>query len=169
MIQFLRECWDFALYVIGDTPALKDALQLYLGPCALGIYWTQGLKRAQRRNRWRGKEHLSSIELRLLSGGISGSFIMLMAWAFFELPAKQIVAHAVIGGAAAPFLMWAVIQSLMLAGSRWEWARVYCERLKTGDRRKSDEGRPPPGVEDRRVSNDPGDETGEFWGGDYRQ
>jgi len=162
VIQYLRECWDFALYVIGDTPALKDALQLYLGPCALGIYWTQGLKRAQRRNKWRGKEHLSSIELRLLSGGISGGFIFLMAWAFYALPMKQIVAHAVIGGAATPFIMWAVIQTLMVAGTRWDWARDFCDRLKTGDRRRR-EGVPPPGVPERRMAHDPNDETGEFW------
>lgn len=167
MVDLLRQWWDFALYVIGDTPALKDAIRLYPFGCALGIYWTQGVKRAQRRNRWRGREHLSSFELRMLSGGISACVIALMAWAFIELRPKEIVAHAALGGAAAPMLMWAVIEVLKAAGTRWDWARLYVEGLRTGDRRKCECPQPPPGVPERRAP-DPNDDTGEFWGGDLR-
>lgn len=165
MVDLLRAWFDFTAYVFSDTPVLKDAIRLYPFGCALGIYWTQAVKRAQRRNRWRGREHLTSFELRMLSGAISAAVIALMAFAFFEdMPPRQIGAHALLGGAAAPMLMWAVIEALRLAGTRWDWARLYVEGLRTGDRRKCECPQPPPGVPERRAP-DPNDETGEFWGG----
>jgi hypothetical protein len=169
VIELLKSWWEFGLYLIGDTPALKDAIQLYPLGCALGIYWTQGIKRAQRKARWGDREYLTSFELRGLSGALSGAVIAIMAFAFFVgMPLRQVIAHAMLGGASAPLIMWVVIEVLALAGTRWEWARAYAERIKTGDRRRRDQSQPPPGIEERRAARD-GDETGEFWSNDYRR
>ena len=163
MISDLKSWWEFGLFLIGDAASLKDAIRLYPVGCAFGIYWTQGIKRAQKQKKWRNRENLTRLELRALSGCIAGVIITLMAVAFFpEMPKRQILAHTILGGAAAPMIMWAVIESLQLAGRWFPWAADYCQRVKTGDRRRSDEGRPPPGVEDRRLQ----DETGEFWTND---
>lgn len=155
----LKAWWDFALYVLGDTPALKDALQLYPVGCAIAIHWTQGIKRQQRRKKWRNRENLTSLELRSLSGCLSAIIVSVMAVSFYDLPHRQILAHALLGGAAAPMIMCAVIETLQLVGQWSPRVAAYCQRVKSGDRRKSEDPQPPAGLEERRSN----DDTGEFW------
>lgn len=169
MVDILRQWWDFLLYVIGDSGGLKDALRMYPFSCVLAIYWTQGIKRAQRRKRWRGREHLTGLELRAVSGGLSAALILLMGFAFFDhLPPRQLVAHAILGGAAAPMLVWAGFAALGIAALWSDRVAIYLERLKTGDRRRATDPQPPEGMPERRGCPE-GDDTGEFWSNDVRR
>ena len=162
MVDIVRGWFDFFLYVCAETPALAQALQMYPVGMALGIYWTQGIKRSQRKKRWRGRENLTSLELRCLSGCISGLVISLIAVAFHSLPNRQVLAHALLGGAAAPLAMMLVIETLSLIGRRVPWVADYVAGIKRPDLRREPEPAPPPGVPERRAERRH-DESGAFW------
>lgn len=170
MIAEIKSWFEFLVYLVAGNPALKDALQLYVCGCLLGVYWTQGLKRAQRKRQWGGRGYLTSFELRMLSGGISAAVISVMGFAFYpDMPMRELVAHALLGGMASPMLVWAAFKVLGALAVKFPAVAEYLERLKTGDRRRTENPQPPPGVPERRSAPDPGDETGEFWNNDIRR
>lgn len=164
MLELVRGWFDFMIYVCRETPALAQALQMYPPAMALGIYWTQGVKRAQRKKKWRRRSNLKSLELRALSGCLSGLVVALIAVAFHDLPNKQVLAHTILGGAAAPLLMMLVIETLQALATRFAWADAYLERIKVRDRRDPESPPPADGEPERRGH----DESGHFWSNETR-
>jgi hypothetical protein len=147
----------FVLDAMAKTPILAVAVVCYPIGCAVGIYWTQGLKRAQRRRKWGSRDYLTGFELRGISSCISAVVITLMAKAFYGLPNDQTLVHAILGGSLAPALMWAFLGVLGAMATKFPGVAAFRDAVKTGDRRTRQE--PPPPGGDRRSP----DDTGDFW------
>lgn len=164
MIAWLSEWLDFIVRVYGMlAPEFSVAVVTYPIGCAVGIYWTQGLKRSQRRRRLSGREYLTSFELRGISSCISGVVICLLSQVFFEIPMDQVLVHTILGGSLAPLLVWVFLGILGAMATYFPAVASFRDSVKSGDRRKNSDG-PIPETGDRRS----GDDTGEFWANDSK-
>jgi len=158
VLDIVAAWWAFLMAELDKMPSLRDALACYPVGCAVGIYWTQGLKRAQRRRKWGNRAYLTAFELRGISSVISGLVISLMGIAFYDWPQPQVLVHAILGGSLAPCIMWMILGLLSALAHRFPSVAAFRDAVKTGDRRRNPDGPVPPGGERR----DP-DQTGEFW------
>jgi len=156
--DFIVAWWTFITAELAKAPSLQHALAAYPVGCAIGIYWTQGLKRAQRRRKWGNRAFLTGFELRGISSVISGLVISLMGIAFYDWPRDQVLVHAILGGSLAPFIMWMILGVLGALAHYFPAVAAFRDAVKTGDRRRNPNGAVPP-EGDRR---DP-EQTGEFW------
>ena len=148
MIELIVRAYELLLRINREAPIAGVVVLAYPAGVFIGYWWTQALRRAQRRRAARtpgGHDRLGGFELAGFAALVSGCLIGLAARVFFAAPLDHVLAHMVFGGAVCPAAVNVWFRFL-------EWKLPTCaERVKRGER-----------LRDAREKANP-DITGEFY------